>query len=196
SIPRDQSRGTRYSSMTRPGRLLSTMTRSPSRTASRTLWVTNSTVRAWPAQIRLSSSCRRSRVIASRAPNGSSTSSTSPSPASPPPPPAPRPPGGAPPPKPPGPPHPKQLAGAMPPLLLRHAPGSQRELDVARRRQPGQQPGLLEHHRHPPAADAHVACGGRVEAGDQREQRALPAARGADQADELAVADRQRHLVQ
>ena len=61
----------------RPGRLLSRMTRSPSRAASRTLWVTNSTVSVRSAQIRSSSSCSRSLVIASSAPNGSSISSTS-----------------------------------------------------------------------------------------------------------------------
>ena len=63
--------------MTRPGRLLSTTTRSPSRTASRTLCVTNRTVSPRSAQILSSSSCSRSRVIASSAPNGSSMSSSS-----------------------------------------------------------------------------------------------------------------------
>ena len=69
--------GTANSSMTRPGLLDSTTTRSPSRTASRTLCVTNSTVRPRSMQIRSSSSCSRSLVMASSAPNGSSMSSTS-----------------------------------------------------------------------------------------------------------------------
>src|SRR5215472_12893658 len=60
-----------------PGRLLSSTTRSPRRTASRTLCVTNSTVRFRPARTRSSSSCSRPAVIASSAPNGSSISSTS-----------------------------------------------------------------------------------------------------------------------
>src|SRR5690348_4589342 len=74
---RGRSMGTPYSAMTRPGRLLRTTTRSPRRTASRTLWVTNRMVSWRPAQIRSSSSCSTSLVIASSAPNGSSISSTS-----------------------------------------------------------------------------------------------------------------------
>src|SRR5215469_14268261 len=74
---RGRSTFTGNSSRTRPGRLLKTTTRSPSRTASRTLCVTKSTVRWRPAVIRSSSSWSTSRVIASRAPNGSSISSTS-----------------------------------------------------------------------------------------------------------------------
>src|SRR6266498_5100323 len=69
---RGRSCNTSNSSITRPGRLLSRMTRSPRRTASRTLWVTNRMVRSCSRQIRSSSSCRMSRVIASSAPNGSS----------------------------------------------------------------------------------------------------------------------------
>ena len=58
----------------RPGRLDSSTTRSARRTASRTLWVTKMTVRSVSRQIRSSSSWSRSRVMASRAPNGSSIS--------------------------------------------------------------------------------------------------------------------------
>ena len=65
------------SAATRPGRLVSSTIRSPRRAASRTLWVTNRTVSRWLGQSRSSSSCSRSRVMASRAPNGSSMSSTS-----------------------------------------------------------------------------------------------------------------------
>ena len=60
---------------TRPGRDESSTTRSPRRTASRTLWVTNRTVSFRSSQSRSSSSCSRSRVMASSAPNGSSMSS-------------------------------------------------------------------------------------------------------------------------
>ena len=62
--------------MIRPGRLESSTIRSASRAASRTLCVTKSTVSLRSRQIRSSSSCSRSRVIASSAPNGSSMSST------------------------------------------------------------------------------------------------------------------------
>ena len=65
------------SPMTRPGRLLSSTTRSPSRTASRTSCVTNTMLSLRRRQMPSSTSCSRSRVIASSAPNGSSISSTS-----------------------------------------------------------------------------------------------------------------------
>ena len=51
--------------------------RSARRAASRTLCVTKTTVRPVARKMRSSSSCRRSRVIASSAPNGSSMSRTS-----------------------------------------------------------------------------------------------------------------------
>ena len=60
-----------------PGRLDSSTTRSPSRTASRTSWVTNSTVSPTSFQMRSISSWRMPRVMASSAPNGSSISITS-----------------------------------------------------------------------------------------------------------------------
>ena len=61
----------------RPGRALITATRWPRNTASSMSWVMKTTVVPVRFQIARSSSCRRSRVCASRAPNGSSMSSTS-----------------------------------------------------------------------------------------------------------------------
>ena len=61
----------------RPGRLERRITRSPRRTASRTLCVTKITVRPVSLQRRSSSSWSTSRVIASSAPKGSSMSRTS-----------------------------------------------------------------------------------------------------------------------
>ena len=72
SIRRGRGSGTAISALTRPGPEASTTTRSPRRTASRTLCVTNSTVRPCSDHRRSSSSCMASRVIASSAPNGSS----------------------------------------------------------------------------------------------------------------------------
>ena len=62
---------------------------------------------------------------------------------------------------------------------------SQRELDVARDREPREQRRLLEHQRGAPA-DVDGAGRRLVEAGDEVEQRALAAARRAEQAHELA----------
>ena len=76
SIRRGRGIVTGNSAMTRPGRLERSTTRSPSRTASRTLCVTNSTVSPRSRHSRSTSSCSTSRVIASSAPNGSSISST------------------------------------------------------------------------------------------------------------------------
>ena len=45
------------------------------------------------------------------------------------------------------------------------------------------------HLVHRLAVDQHVAVGDRLEAGDHPQQRRLAAARGADEDDELAVAD-------
>ena len=59
----------------RPGRGSSTTTRLERKTASGMEWVTNTTAALVSAQIRTSSFCIRSRVISSRAPNGSSISS-------------------------------------------------------------------------------------------------------------------------
>ena len=74
---RGRGMSTANSSATRPGRLVSSTIRSPRRAASRTLWVTNRIVRPVASQIRSSSSWRMSRVMASRAPKGSSMRSTS-----------------------------------------------------------------------------------------------------------------------
>ncbi len=63
-----------HSWMMRPGRDDISSTRWLSRTASRTLCVTKMIVIPVSSQMRVSSSCRRSRVMASRAANGSSMS--------------------------------------------------------------------------------------------------------------------------
>src|SRR5260221_12433804 len=62
----------------------------------------------------------------------------------------------------------------------------QRELDVARRRQPRQQRRFLEHERH---SSMHMrAAGGRlVEPGEDVEQSALARAGGADDTHQLAT---------
>ena len=74
---RGRSMSTSKLAVTRPGRGDMTTMRSPRRAASRTLWVTNSTVAAASGRALSSSSWSVSRVIASRAPNGSSISRTS-----------------------------------------------------------------------------------------------------------------------
>ena len=142
---------------------------------------------------RSSSSCRRSRVMASRAPKGSSMSRTSASWA-------------------------KARAMAtrwrMPPdsskgrlvakpsrcterssasarsrrSLAADAPQPQRQLDVGAHGEPREQRRLLEHEGD--AAPGVDGAGRRlVEPGDEVEQRALAAARRADEADELAGLD-------
>src|SRR6185295_18723887 len=58
----------------RPGERVSTTTRSDRKTASSTLWVTNSTVLRSRSQISSSSRCKPVRVCASSAPKGSSIS--------------------------------------------------------------------------------------------------------------------------
>ena len=138
-----------------------------------------------------SSSCSASRVIASRAPNGSSISRMSASWAN-------------------------ARASAprwrMPPdswcgrflakpsrwtavsscstprpaLGLGHAGQAHRQLDVGGDRQPREQRRLLEHQRRP-AGDVDRPRRRRVEPGDEVEDRRLAAARRADEADELAA---------
>ena len=79
------------------------------------------------------------------------------------------------------------------PLVAGDAGELQRELDVAAHREPREQRGLLEHQ--PGAVGPHVDLARRrlVEAGDEVEQRALAAARRAEQADELARRDVEGH---
>ena len=186
---------------TRPGRLASSTTRSPRRTASRTLCVTKITSCRVDVHSASSSSWSRSRVIASSAPNGSSMSSTSASWA-------------------------RARASAtrwrMPPdsscgrffaksprctisrsssargrrSLARHARELQRELDVAPHGQPREERGLLEHEAGALGADVDAAGRRLVETGDEVEQRALAAARRAEQADELALRDVERHALE
>src|SRR6185437_12610737 len=78
SDSRGRGRSMRMSAAIRPGALEKTITRSASSTASRTSWVTKTAVAVAPmadsCQMRTSSSCITSRVWASSAPNGSSSS--------------------------------------------------------------------------------------------------------------------------
>ena len=72
----------------------------------------------------------------------------------------------------------------------------QRDLDVAAHREPREERGFLEHEAG--ALGAHVDAARRrlVEAGDEVEQRALAAARRAEQADELALVDVERDALE
>ena len=80
----------------------------------------------------------------------------------------------------------QELLGLPGPLALRGTPAQlEGELDVAADREPREQRRLLEHQGDPAAAVDGARRRG-VEAGDEVEQRALAAARGADEAHELA----------
>ena len=88
-------------------------------------------------------------------------------------------------------------------LAARHAQLLHAEGDVVGDAQPGEERRVLEHDAaigagpaHALAADTHLALVGALEAGDEVEQRRLAAPRRADQADELAVVDGERHLAQ
>ena len=195
---RSAARGTSHSLAIRPGRDDSSRTRWPSRTASRTLWVTKTIVRPVSRQTRSSSSCSRSRVIASSAANGSSISSSWRS-------------------------WPSARASAtrwrMPPESScgrfsaasagRPASSSsaprraarrvgtprslQRELDVAARGEPragAPAPGTSARRR--PPATSRLPAVGSLEPGDDVEQRGLAAAGGAEEADEFARRMRER----
>ena len=189
--------------MIRPGRGDITTTRSDRYTASGIEWVTNTTLVPVSAQMRSSSACMCSRVISSRAPNGSSISSSG---------------GWA----------ARALAMAtrccIPPdschgrcsakspsltscsisiarcrrRRLVPALQLQRQLDVLDHGAPVEQPGLLEGHAvllvEPGlggrlAVDPDVAGRRLDEVGDQPQQRRLAAPRRPDQADELAGRD-------
>jgi hypothetical protein len=90
----------------------------------------------------------------------------------------------------------QQLGRALLAFRLADPLQPQRQLDVAGDGQPGEERGLLEHQRDFPAADVQGAAADLVEPGDEREQRALAAAGGAQQADELALPHRQRDVVE
>ena len=82
----------------------------------------------------------------------------------------------------------QQLGHPRRPAALRHALEAQGQLDVAVHREPREQRRLLE-HEGAAAADVDGAGAGGVEPRGQAEQGALAAARGADEADELAGPD-------
>ena len=76
SVSRRSPSSTATTSVIRPGRGDITTTRSARNTASGIEWVTNTTLVPASALIRSSSDCMCSRVISSRAPNGSSINSS------------------------------------------------------------------------------------------------------------------------
>ena len=89
----------------------------------------------------------------------------------------------------------QQLLDPLLALRLGHLAQAERQLDVALHVQPREQRGLLEHERR--VADAlDGAGGGAVEAGDEVEQRGLAAARGPEEAHELAAAHGQRDVLE
>src|SRR5919109_216069 len=73
-MPRGRGRSMSMTSVMRPGRALITTTRDDRKTASGIEWVTNTMVVPVASQMRSTSEFIRSRVISSRAPNGSSIS--------------------------------------------------------------------------------------------------------------------------
>ena len=177
-------------------------TRWPSRTASRTLCVTKTTDSFCSAQTRVSSSCSTSRVMASSAANGSSISSTELSWASA---------------------RASATRWRMPPesscTRLSHLAleADQREQPLGLRRAARARPtprsrsasstfwpavshgnsaGSWNIRAGPLAGTSMVPAVGSVETGDQVEQRRLAAARGAEQADELARLDGQADVVE
>jgi hypothetical protein len=96
-----------------------------------------------------------------------------------------------------------ELTGTRLALRTRHSPGRQGELQVAQHRHPREERGLLEHEQPvgPRPADAlavdgHGAAGGLHVAGQRVQQRGLAAARGPQQADELARADVEVHILE
>ena len=86
--------------------------------------------------------------------------------------------------------HLEQLVGTGAPLVAAHPGELERELDVAPGREPRKQRRFLEHQ--PGVVGAHVDLARRrlVETGHDVEQRALAAARRAEQAHELARRER------
>ena len=73
----------------------------------------------------------------------------------------------------------QQLGGPRPALGLGDPPRTQRQLDVAAHGQPGEERGLLEHQPDPRAIHVDRAERRPVQPGDDRQQRALAAPRGA-----------------
>ena len=100
---------------------------------------------------------------------------------------------------------PQQFLAALPPVFGAHAPDAQRELDVLADAHVAEQRVVLKHE-----ADAALPCGhvrdivavqgdapviDPGQPGDRAQQRALAAAAGAEQHEELALADFQRDVV-
>ena len=93
---------------------------------------------------------------------------------------------------------PDEPVGDLLDLLARQLPLAGAETDVLSHRHPREQRIVLEYHAAVAAGAGHrlalhcdLAGGRLLETGDDAQQGRLAAARGADQADELAVADRQ-----
>src|ERR1700742_3560365 len=86
--------------------------------------------------------------------------------------------------------------------LARHAEAARAIADIVEHAEPGKQRAFLEHHAaigagasNAVAVEQHFARGCLFEAGDQIEQRALAAAGGADQTDEILLGDVERQTV-
>jgi hypothetical protein len=98
-----------------------------------------------------------------------------------------------------------RLLHPRPDLVLLHPGDLQREPHVVRHRHVRVQRVVLEHHRDVPvlgrlvvddlAVDAQLAVGDVLQPGDHAQAGGLPAARGADEDDELAVGDVQVGLL-
>ena len=102
--------------------------------------------------------------------------------------------------------HGRHFVDALLALGLGHLAHLQRKADVVGHAHGGVERVALEHHgnvavtrghaHHVLAADAHFALGGRIQPGNDVEQRGLAAARGPDQDEELARCHVDVHLVQ
>src|SRR5207247_538228 len=98
---------------------------------------------------------------------------------------------------------PDQLVAHGPPRGWRKALGEKAELDVLPHGHPGEDGLLLQHVASLPpwAVDARTAApdrslGGAKEAGEDAQQRRLPAPHRTEQRDELVVLDREVQVVQ
>ena len=99
----------------------------------------------------------------------------------------------------------QRLHGAVVPFGLRHVLEFQRNAEILDDRVPGEQRAFLEHEGNlvgmrraidATSADQHFAFRRAKQAAHDVEQRALSAARGSEQADELTARDVERHIVE
>ncbi len=90
----------------------------------------------------------------------------------------------------------EQIGDCAPALALGNAAEAESELDVLGGGQPREERGLLKDEGRSAAVDLDGPARRRVEAGDDVEERALAAARCADETDEAAGLDRQVETIQ